>query len=56
MESSRYYCQVLIRLAFSRQILEKSSNMKFHENPSRGSKAVQCERTAKQDETNNDFS
>ena len=31
-----------MRLEFSRQILEKSSNNKFHENPSNGSRVVPC--------------
>ena len=30
----RYYCQILIKLEFSRQIFEKYTNIKFHENPS----------------------
>ena len=29
---TRYFCQILMKLAFSRQILEKLSNTKFHEN------------------------
>ena len=29
-------------LEFSQQIFEKSSNIKFHENPSSGSRVVQC--------------
>ena len=32
-------------LEFSRQIFEKSLNIKFHENPSSGSRIVPCERT-----------
>jgi len=37
-------CQILIKLEFSRQIVEKSSNNKFHENPnhSSGSLVVPC--------------
>jgi len=30
---------------FSRQIFEKSSNIKFHENPSIGSRVIPCVRT-----------
>jgi hypothetical protein len=30
----RYSCHFLIKLEFSPQILEKSSNIKFHDNPS----------------------
>jgi len=32
-------------LEFSRQIFEKSSNAKFHENPSSGSRVVPCGQT-----------
>jgi len=31
-----------MKLEFSPQIFEKSSNIKFHENPSRGSRVVPC--------------
>jgi len=37
-----YYSQVLIKLVFSRHIFEKYSNIKFHENPSSGSRAAPC--------------
>ena len=30
----RYYCQILMKIEFSRQILDKYSNINFHENPS----------------------
>jgi hypothetical protein len=33
-----YSCPILMNLEFSKQILEKSSNIKFHENPSSGSR------------------
>jgi hypothetical protein len=33
MSISRYSCQVLMNLGFSQYILEKYSNIKFHENP-----------------------
>jgi hypothetical protein len=36
----RYACQILMKLEFSGQILEKYSNIKFHENPSNGSRVV----------------
>jgi hypothetical protein len=39
-----------MKLEYSRQIFEKSSNAKFHENPSSGSRVVPCERTDKHDE------
>jgi hypothetical protein len=35
----------LIKLAYSLQIFEKSSNIKFHENQSSGSRVVPCGRT-----------
>ena len=40
MYSTRYSCQILIKLEFSRQIFEKYSNVKFHENSSSGSRVV----------------
>jgi hypothetical protein len=42
MYSTRYSCQILMKLKFSPRIFEKSSNIKFHENPSGGSRVVQC--------------
>ena len=36
----RHSCRILIKLEFSPQILEKYSNIKFHENPSSGSRVV----------------
>jgi hypothetical protein len=41
----RYYCQILIRLEFSRQILVQYSNTKFYENLSSGSQVVECGQT-----------
>jgi len=35
-----YSCRILIKLEFSGQIFEKSSNVKFRENPSDGSRVV----------------
>jgi len=32
IQSTRYSCQILIILEFSRQILEESTNIKFHQN------------------------
>jgi hypothetical protein len=40
-----YACQILIKLELLQQIFEKSSNIKFHENPSSGSRIVPCGRT-----------
>ena len=37
--------RIRVKLEFSRQIFKKSSNTKFHENPSRGSRVVTCGRT-----------
>jgi hypothetical protein len=34
MSSTRYSCQILTKLEFSRYIFERSPNIKFHENPS----------------------
>jgi hypothetical protein len=34
----RYFCHILMKLEFSRQIFEKYSNIKFYENPSSGSR------------------
>ena len=44
-ESTHYSCPILTKLEFSRQIFEKSSNIKFHENPSSGSRVVPCGQT-----------
>jgi hypothetical protein len=47
MYSARYYCQILMTLEFSRQIFEKYSNIKFHENPSCGGRVARADgRTA----------
>ena len=35
--SSRYSCQISVKLEFRRQMFEKYSDIKFHENPSGGS-------------------
>ena len=45
MESTRYSHQILIKLNFYRQILEKSSNIKFRQNPFSGSRVVPCGQT-----------
>ena len=36
----RYSCQILMKLEFSRQILKKYANIKFHKNPYHGSRVV----------------
>jgi len=35
-----YSCQILTKFEFSREVCEKSSSMKFQENPSGGSRFV----------------
>jgi hypothetical protein len=40
---------------FSLQILEKSSNIKFRENPFSGSRVVPCGQTDRHDEANSRF-
>ena len=45
MYSASYSCQILTRLEFYRHIFEKYSNLKFHENPSSGSRIVPCGQT-----------
>jgi len=38
--STGYSCQVLMKLDYSLMIFKKFSNIKFHENPSSGSRVV----------------
>jgi hypothetical protein len=40
-----FFCQTLVRLESSRQTLEKSSNIKFHENPFSGGRVFSCGQT-----------
>ena len=42
--TAHYFCQMLMKLEFSRQIIEKHSNIKFHENPSNGSRVFPYEK------------
>ena len=42
---ARYSCYIFRKFEFSRQIFEKYSNVKFQENPSRGSRVVPCGET-----------
>jgi hypothetical protein len=44
----RYCCQILMKLEFSRRIFKKYPKIEFHENPSRGSRVVQCQMTDRQ--------
>jgi hypothetical protein len=45
---------MLIKLAFSRQIFEIYSHIKFHENPSSGSPVVPCGRMYRQTDRQTD--
>jgi hypothetical protein len=45
MWSTRYSCQILIKCQSSKQIFKNYSNIKFHENPSSGCRAVPCSQT-----------
>ena len=49
-------CPIFMKLEFSRQIFEKFSNIKFHENPSNGIRVVPCERMDRHGELNILFS
>jgi hypothetical protein len=55
--STGYSFQILIKLEFSRQIFEKFSDIKFHDNLSCERRVVSCGRTDRQiDEANSHFS
>jgi hypothetical protein len=56
MESTSYSCRILMKIEFSRQTLEKYSNIKFHEKPSTGSRVYPCGQTDRHDEANSFFS
>jgi hypothetical protein len=45
MSSVLYSCLILMKLEFSRQSFEKSSNIKFHESPPSGAPGVPRGRT-----------
>ena len=45
MYSAHYFCRILITFEFSRQIFEEVSNIKFHKNPSSGSRVLLCRQT-----------
>ena len=55
MQSTGYFCQILMKLEFSRQIFDKYSSIEFHENPSIGSGVVSCGRTDRHDEAVSHF-
>jgi hypothetical protein len=48
----RLFLSGLMKLEFSGQIFEKSSNIQFHENPPSGSRVVACEWTDRHEEAN----
>jgi len=50
MGSKLYSCPILMKFEFSRQILEKYSNIKFYENPSSASPVVPFGWTDRHDE------
>ena len=45
-----------MKFEFSQQILKKSSNIKFHENPYSGSQVVPCGRMDRHDKANSHIS
>jgi hypothetical protein len=45
MHSTGYLCQILMKLEFSGQFFEKYLNIKFHESPFDGTRAVPCRQT-----------
>jgi len=42
VHSTLFSCPILIKLEFSQYILEKYSNIKYHENQPSGSRVVAC--------------
>jgi len=57
MQNTRYSSQILKKLEFYRQIFEKYSNIKFHENQSSWKRVAPREReTDGHDEANSRFS
>ena len=56
MLNTSHSCQILMARVSSREIFEKYSNTKFHENPPSGSRLVRCGRTDRHDEANSRFS
>jgi hypothetical protein len=56
MWSTRYSCQILMKLELSGQILKKYSNIKFHEHPSCVIRVVRCGRTDRRDDAHSRLS
>ena len=52
---STIFCPILMKLELSRQIFEKSSNIKFREKPSGGSRFVPRGRTGEQTDRQTDM-
>jgi len=50
INSTRYSCPILMKLEFSRQVFEKYSNIRFHKNPSSGSRVVPCGQMGRHEE------
>jgi len=55
MQSTRYSCQISMKLELSGQSFKKCKNIKFHENPSNGSQVAPCRQTDRHDEANSRF-
>jgi len=53
---TRYSCPILMKFGFSGQISEKSSNIKFHGNPSSESRVVPHGETDRQKEAKSSLS
>jgi hypothetical protein len=49
MQSTRCSCRILMELEFSRNIFEKFSNVRFHDDMSIWSRVVSCELTDRHD-------
>jgi hypothetical protein len=56
MSNTRYFYRILTKPRFSQQIFKCSLNIKFHQNPSSGSRVVPCGRTDGHDDANSRFS
>jgi hypothetical protein len=57
LQSTRYYCMILMKLEYSQQIFKKCSHTKYHANSSFVSRVFHCERSeGRRDEDNSRFS
>jgi hypothetical protein len=56
MLSTCYFCRVLIKLEFSRQVFEKISTTNFHENLFSGTQVVPRDQTDRHNEALNSWS